>query len=443
MSEMDQATRLQLSLAAKRALKFDTPLDPDDSHEFVPLNAARGLFSEDKLLWELHVAGGELQEFDDPMYMLFGGHRGCGKSTELKRLAKELHDPRKYYVVFVDALAESDKNNLRYSDILFAQAKVLFTQLDASGISLDQVFLTSIEQWFSERIEKHESLQSFAAEVRAGVTAKHGIPFVGGLFASMSVSARDNTTHREELRTVIRNFFSEFAQAYNALIAHAEEKLQQHDLGRKLLFVIDGTDRLQGEDAQRFFIHDVHQLKQIRSNFIYCAPIDMLSESGVLRQHFSIQRLPMIKLTEKGESDMLVGARDALRDLVTRRVDSRLFDHPDTIDYLIQYSGGHLRDLIRLMSLALAETMGKMAITRQIADAAIKQLTTDYRRLIHQDDYHLLREIDAKGPEFTPTSDTTRQLLYDLVLLEYNSYWWQTHPVVRTLPAYLQVSDDV
>jgi len=33
-----------------------------------------------------------------------------------------------------------------------------------------------------------------------------------------------------------------------------------------------------------------------------------------------------------------------------------------------------------------------------------------------------------------------RRLLYDLVLLEYNSYWWQTHPVVRSLPAYLRVS---
>jgi hypothetical protein len=28
------------------------------------------------------------------------------------------------------------------------------------------------------------------------------------------------------------------------------------------------------------------------------------------------------------------------------------------------------------------------------------------------------------------------RLLYDLVLLEFNSYWWRSHPLVRTLASY-------
>jgi len=430
-------TLLELSLAATSALKFDSPLEPD-SDKMVELNAARGSFREDRLFWGLHIANDELQKFDDPLYMLFGGHRGCGKSTELKRLAKELHDPKRYYVVFVDALAELDMNNIRYSDILLAQAKVLFRQLEASGIQLEQVFLSRLETWFDVRIAKHESLKSFTAEIKTGVEAKQGLPFLGGLFAKLSASAKDNTTHREELRTVIRNSFSEFASAYNALIIHVEEKLKQANAGRRLLFVIDGTDRLRGEDADRFFVDDVHQLKQIQSNFIYCAPIDMLSENGVLGQHFSLVRLPMIKLAEKGASEANPEVLAQLRQLIDRRMDRSLFENEDSLDYLIWHSGGHLRDLIRLMSLSLNLTMGKQKITRAIADEAIKQLSSDYRRLILQDDYELLVEIDKEGTEFTPTSETTRKLLYDLVLLEYNSYWWQTHPVVRTLPAYQQ-----
>jgi len=429
---------LELSLAANSALKFDSPLEPG-SDKMVELNAARGSFREDRLLWELHIANDELQEFNDPLYMLFGGHRGCGKSTELKRLAKELYNPKRYYVVFVDALAELDMNNIRYSDILLAQAKVLFRQLEASGIQLDQVFLSKLEAWFDVRIAKHESLQSFTAEIKTGIEAKHGLPFLGGLFAKLTASAKDNTTHREELRTVIRNSFSEFADAYNALIIHVEDKLKQANAGRQLLFVIDGTDRLRGEDADHFFVDDVHQLKQIQSNFIYCAPIDMLSESGVVRQHFSIVRLPMIKLAEKGTTEAKPEVLKQLRELVYRRMDRRLFDGEDTLDYLIWHSGGHLRDLIRLMHLSLSETMGKKKINMEIASEAIKQLSSDYRRLILQDDYKLLVEIDQHGSDYTPTSDTTRKLLYDLVLLEYNSYWWQSHPVVRTLPAYQQV----
>ena len=35
-------------------------------------------------------------------------------------------------------------------------------------------------------------------------------------------------------------------------------------------------------------------------------------------------------------------------------------------------------------------------------------------------------------PMLNITDDRLR-LLYDLVLLEYNSYWWRSHPLVRTL----------
>jgi len=435
MPDIDQKTLLQLSLAAKRHLKFDTPLDPD-SDQLVELNVARGSFQESKLLWSLGIEGDNLEVNSEPLYMLFGGHRGCGKSTELKRLAKKLHAPNRYYVVFVDALAELDINNLYYSDVLLAQAKVLFSSLEKSGLRLEPVFLTRLEEWFYARVEKHETLQSFSADITAGVEVKSGLPFLGALFAKMSVAARDKTSHHEELRKAIRNSFSEFSSAFNALLAHVVERLRENYLGQDLLFVVDGTDRLRGEDADRFFVADVHQLQQIHSHFIYCAPIDILSESGALRQHFAIERLPMIKLMEKGCDAVKPEALKALRELITRRMDKRLFDKSETLDYLIWHSGGHLRDLVRLMHLALRETLGKQRINRQVADAVIAELSSEYRRLIHQEDYALLVEIDQAQSDYTPTSEKTRQLLYDLALLEYNRYWWQSHPVVRKLAAY-------
>lgn len=75
-----------------------------------------------------------------------------------------------------------------------------------------------------------------------------------------------------------------------------------------------------------------------------------------------------------------------------------------------------------------------------VAKQAIKQLTTEYRRLILDDkeDIQLLVKIDQADKNYTPVSEQSRRLLYDLVLLEYNSYWWQSHPAVRTLPAYQQ-----
>ena len=38
--------------------------------------------------------------------------------------------------------------------------------------------------------------------------------------------------------------------------------------------------------------------------------------------------------------------------------------------------------------------------------------------------------------EQTQSTERARHLLYNLALLEYNDYYWRSHPVVRTTVAY-------
>lgn len=441
MSELTPAELLELTRAAKRQLRYDQPLNPDtDQALLVDLNEARGNFSQSRLLWELGVdeASQTLDEANTEQYILFGGHRGCGKSTELRRLAKKLHKPSLYYVVLVDALVELDINNLHYSDILLAQAKVLTQQLQ-NAISLEPVFLERLEMWFSERVQTRLSTQQLDSKLETGVKITSGLPLLASLFANLTTSISFGSTQKEEIRDIVRNSFSEFAFAFNSLIRHIEEQLNAASLGKKLLFVVDGTDRLSGNDAKNFFIRDIHQLKQIHSNFIYCTPIDILTESGRIEQEFTyVCRLPMVKIAEKRSNDYIAIAVVKLTELINKRVDSRLFADATVLKELIINSGGHVRDLMRLMDYCLAETLGKKKIDSEVAKVAIRQLATDYRRVIQQSDYALLLEIDQQDKTHVPVSEQSRRLLYDLVLLEYNSYWWQSHPVVQSLPAYQQ-----
>ncbi|MGH9800656.1 MAG: hypothetical protein ACRD82_09850 [Blastocatellia bacterium] len=427
---------LALSRQARANLTYDSPLEPDDT-KWVDLNPVRGDFSESKMLYTLGIVGEEaLMPLPGPLYLAFSGHRGCGKSTELRRMEKRLQRHDRYFVVFIDVLNVLDVNNLRYSDILLAQAKALFDRLAEQRINLDQVFLTNLENWFKERIEKHDTTRNFAAEIKAGSEARGGLPWFVKIFGALSDSIRVNSTYKTEIRENVRNSFKEFADAFNPLLIHAEERLAAANHGKKILFIVDGTDRLRGEDAEYFFIRDVYQLKLIEACFIYCAPIRLLSEHGDLQQTFELLRLPMIKISDKSETSLLIKSRDVLRDLVYHRVDCRLFDFETTVDYLIRYSGGHVRDLVRPLNYCLAETLGQRRIDSDCAQRAVKQLATEYRRLIQQDDYSLLKKIDQSGKDYTPNTDATRCLLYDLVLLEYNVYWWQSHPVVTTLNAY-------
>lgn len=116
------------------------------------------------MLWQLGIRepDGPAEITLEQQRLLFGGHQGCGKSTELLQLAQKLHRPDRYFVVFLDALKELDPHNMRYSDISLAQAKSLLHQLQDSNIEVANTFLARLETWFDERLRKRETTKDFA-----------------------------------------------------------------------------------------------------------------------------------------------------------------------------------------------------------------------------------------------------------------------------------------
>lgn len=114
-------TTPQLSIwDAKNNLAYNEPLKPNDPL-FVDTTAARGNFSLKRLYRDLNVDNkGKAHTPPLKQYILFTGHRGCGKSTELLRVAEYMHHPERYYVIHLDCLKKLDVNNLRYSDVLLA-----------------------------------------------------------------------------------------------------------------------------------------------------------------------------------------------------------------------------------------------------------------------------------------------------------------------------------
>ena len=256
------------------------------------------------------------------------------------------------------------------------------------------------------------------------------------MFASLTAAIRSNTTYKTDIREKVRNAFSALAAGFNQLLSFVEQEVSARGKGKSVIFVVDGTDRLRGDEADAFFIRDIHQLQQLRANCIYCAPISVLNEQGQIGQNFdAIFRLPMVKLTEKGRPERVAVAWERLREFLHKRLPIENFDHPDTVDLLIEHSGGHPRDLLRLVNLGFQE-IDEGPITRAVAETAARRLTNEYRRLVQPDDFPVLARIDRALPDYAPTTEQTRRLLYDLVLLEYNSYWWQSHPAVRPLEGY-------
>lgn len=420
-------------------LQYDEALAPNDPR-WVDTVKARGGYIFEPLYRRLGVdpEAWALRGAPRRSYILFCGHRGCGKSTELRRVHDRLDRPELFFSVLLDAAKKLDPNNLRYQDVFLGLAEALLAQLAESGVEIEQVFLSRLESWFDERVEKHEETRAFAAEVKSGVKGEAGIPFLSKIFAELRTAVSVGSTYKEELRRVVRNHFSEFAAAFNQLITAAEQACAERGLGERVLFLVDGTDRLDEQDADAFFVRDVFQLQLAEALFIYAAPIHLLHGGSSVNHNFTATtELPMVKLVERDRTRCEEGWR-AMRKLLFKRAPRALFDEEATADYLIEHSGGHPRDLLRLLQYAHEHARGEL-FDRPAAERAVRGLAGDYRQFLDAEDFALLRQIDS-APAGEHGSERARELLYHLALLQYEdedgSYWWRSHPTVRTLGGY-------
>lgn len=414
--------------------KFD--VGPDSPFYF-PLEAHRGAYSRRPMLQAFQLDNSGLLrpgvKAKTSEVVLFGGHIGCGKSTELRDFS--LLFARSYTVSHLEITKTLDINNLRFSDLLIALAHDLIKTFQRQDLSLqpDAVFVDPVVNWFETRIVKQERFKDLEGEVKTEVKASGSIPFLASLLATISAKVRGGVSYREELRNEVRNGFSQLLGHFNALIAHANDLLARQSCG-PLLFIIDGTDKLAREDSDTFFNADIHQLLQIETNLVVCAPISVLLESSVVGQRFHRVQLPMVKIFNEDETPR-TAEEDALIELVLKRMPLNYFDDRETVRYLVRHSGGHVRDLLRLVRECFSY-LDAAPITQSVAEQAVRNLAAQYQRLVDNEDWADLVKIDRSlGTEKGRTKNRLR-MLYELVLLEFNSYWWRSHPLVRTLPAY-------
>lgn len=271
-------------------------------------------------------------------------------------------------------------------------------------------------------------------EVKTQISAETGIPYLLKLFAGFTTAFKSNVTYKDSLRKVIRNSFSQFAEAFNDLLKEVEDALRSENLGQKVLFLMDGTDKLRGEDTKRFFVQDAELLLAINAHVIYTAPLSLKYEGNLTHRLDADLVLPMMKLYN-AEGKRHEAGWSTLRELLSRRVDLSVFTGDAEINSLIEHCGGHPRELLRLLRLC-CEMAEDESIDVATVKKAIAQLASEYRRFLEPADYKLLVQMDRQAVH-DGNDERTRRLLLNLALLEYNDgSWRRSHPVVRGLEGY-------
>lgn len=366
-------------------------------------------------------------------HVVFFGHIGSGKTTELRRYARKLNDSRRFYVVEVDVLAKLDRNNLQYTEALMAMAETLLERLSNDGYTLGDDALQPLRSWFAPGVQTRSQSSELSAEVKTGLKAGAGIPGLAKVFASFTAAFKTGSSQKTEWRQEIRNRFTTLADAFNRLIGAVEAELQAQHRAQRVLFLIDGTDKMSGDDTQKFFVQDAEQLLAIQTLAIYTAPLHLKYDGRLGGKLDADLVLPMIKLQERDGTRCEAGWV-ALRSLLLLRADRSLFASDADIERLVEHCGGHPRELLRLLKLCCEIADEKVNAT--VVERAIQKLASEYRYFLQPGDYVLLRSIDADLFN-SGNGARAQELLHRLALLQYNDgLWRRSHPVVRTLEGY-------
>lgn len=386
---------------------------------------------EDSPVDKLAIA---LQMVDEPAKYLLAGHRGGGKTTELRRLEKQCQTD--YTVVWVDTDTNLDKFNIGHAEVVVLIGMSIVQQLEANG-------------WYPPKDLEQDLLASLARITYQSKELDEGGLGLPKVFADLGLLLRMGFQQETKMTREVRPVLSEIIDRVNAIIAVAQSTK------RKLLVIVDGLDRKEFDAALEMFSSSL--LTALNCHIVYAVPIS-LRYSPAFRQPMQgfsqcldLDNVPVYRCNAQGQPTTKhdLHGREILKNIVKKRLDTLKQEHentyqglfaPEAIELLCEKSGGVMRDLVRLINGAcLVALQAKAAqITLEVAKKAVRE----ERKTYFIEDYHF-PELDAVNQTGTTTSrmvDLPRGkvvicdgLLHHKLILGYDSEygrWFDVNPIL-------------
>lgn len=373
--------------------------------------------------------------------ILVSGHRGCGKTTELKRIEQEFAD--KFTSLHLE-FDETLRDEFDYTLFCLWLVEELTTEFAKRKMPLPEKQVAEIENWFAEKIivARISASGAAAAEVEARIKAeKEAFGFGLGFLTNFKASARVDRTRQRETKSVLRSYARELIDKINLLFATVRQTLIENGMPPRLLVVQDNLDRLSREAAVEFFLSSGEILHDLRAHIIFTTPTAAALAPAHIQINFPTAYVtPMVKVrTIDGE--VFEPGREALRAAVLARADEFLFEESAVLDELVDLSGGSIRDLMRMLdrSARHARALKRQRIGRDNVDEAVSMLLMEHESaLIPQERYFdWLAEIDATHKDGCAgdwrTQERFAELLFFGRVLAYNNqrHWYGVHPVLK------------
>lgn len=394
---------------------FEPDLFSDEKQLYVNFDAVRGTEFRSDVFYTLAVDDGRLVEPTvDYIKIICSGHRGCGKTTELKRLHADLNHPNRYFSIFLSIEEEMEYGSLQAEDIFVWVLLKLVEAIEERKVPTGKTDFNELaRQLLSDETIETELKQSFGTDLTAETGG--GIDFFS-LFklkgAAKAVFASNNATSKKIRQEVQKNPLAIILKI-NAALATMRQAVNAAGLGTDVLFIIDGSEKLRFQVYEYLFIQNPNLLQTLALNMILAVPIDSYYkiETGPGLNFSHSQIIPMIKLAGPGSVP-----DECFKQVIERRIDTSRFFDAEVLDECVRRSGGCMRQLPRIVNAVVVKARGGVA-SLEVAQEAIRGLGNSMNQLLTSKHIETL----DKGLEtLRPGDAEVREMLFQLVLLKYN-----------------------
>jgi hypothetical protein len=391
---------------------------------------------------------------DEPTCELFTGHIGCGKSTELLRLKADL-EQEGFYVVYFESSQDLEMGDVDIADILLAIAHRVSKSLEERRINVEPTRFEQLLQGAAKVL--NAEVKGFTVKVPEvgsfGASSKEGGEFSLAFgIGEITAKAKNSPELRSKLREYLEPRTTGILEAINhELLKPAKEKLKQQGL-QGLVVIVDNLDRVEsrpkswGRPQQEYlFVDRGEQLRQLDCHVIYTMPLALMfsNDFNTLTQRFTVDPkvLPMVPVKLRDESDCQEGMY-LLRQMVLARafpnvtperrlsLISEIFDTPDTLDYLCRISGGHVRELLRLLNDWIKKNR-TLPLSREGLETVIRSRRNQMTLAITDLEWDLLHQV--KQRKQVSGDDGYQVLVRSLFVYEYRDSegsWFEVNPLL-------------
>ena len=388
---------------------------------------------------------------------LFTGHVGCGKSTELLYLKKELEEEG-FLVIYFESDEDLDMGNVDISDILLAIARRV-------SQSLEDLKSDRESRIFQDLLQKAKKL--LLGEIR--INAKGKIPGVGDLkidlggeedlkvsfsnaISEITVASKRNRDLQDRLRAYLEPKTDGILTVLNqGLFAPTGQQLQE--LGKQgLVIIVDNLDRLSKieKTSKRFlpqyiFADRGTDLTRLQCHLVYTMPLALRysDDYGLIRERFKVDPavLPMVPVKTR-DGQVNHKGMELLKKMVLVRVPNfqeeqesviieQFFGSPETLDYLCSMSGGHVRNLLIILRSWINKAR-KLPLDREKLEEVLVNQRSEMMTSITKDEWELIHRVQQEK-QLAGDKDYDK-LIHNRFVFEYRDHqgsWYDINPLLE------------